>query len=219
MLILKEVVMRRCYKSLALIFLLVAALSFSGCGNIRLKTFKDPDETGADIKENEDSDTDSEDINTLAEKNDSDETGSDNGAQDDKPTPTAIQPLNNIELLIYTVNSNSELDPVTALVPADTKITPQLIVETVVDSMADRSLVIGIESVTTKDDAVIISFFKDQPPLTNVGAGLEIAILDALAQSITENLDEFNKIIYRVEGGPYASGHIELGLDEVYFED
>ena len=56
------------------------------------QNLKDPDETGADIKENEDSDTDSEDINTLAE-NDSDETGSDNGAQDDKPTPTAIQPL------------------------------------------------------------------------------------------------------------------------------
>ena len=121
--------------------------------------------------------------------------------------------------MIYVVNNSTGLDPVTALVPADSEITPQLIVDTVVESMADQSLVVGIESVTTQDDVVIISFYSDQPPLSNVGSGLENAILDALAQSLTDNLDDYNKIIYRVEGNAYKSGHIELDIDEIYFED
>src|SRR5690606_13491138 len=125
-------------------------------------------------------------------------------------TPSIIQPSKNIELLIYVVNSSSDLDPITALVPADSEITPELIVDTVVDSMADRSIVIGIESVTTQDDAVIVSFYADQPPISNVGSSLEESILNAIAQSLTDNLDDYSKVIYRVEGGPYASGHIEL---------
>ena len=47
----------------------------------------------------------------------------------------------------------------------------------------------------------------DKAPLTNVGAGFEEAILNAIAQSIADNLDDYNKVIYRVEGGPYKSGH------------
>ncbi|NLO08335.1 MAG: hypothetical protein GX129_00480 [Clostridiales bacterium] len=209
--------MRRYNKYFILILILIFAFAFTGCKNIRLDTFKDSDNTNdkienkADLTKNDDSDEDdTKDLDNIDDEDNLD---------DDTPTPTIVQPIENIELLVYVVNSSTELDPVTALVPAGSDITPELIVNTVVDSMADQSLVIGVESVSTKDDAVIISFYSDKPPLSNVGSGLENAILDALAQSLTENLDDYNKIIYRVEGGPYISGHIELGIDEVYFED
>jgi hypothetical protein len=207
--------MKRRNKYLILILIFISAFYLSACKNIRLDTFKDSDDINKKIEEDKDIKPESSEDDTK-EKADN----KDNKDDEDTPTPTAIQPIKNMELLIYVVNSSTEqLDPVTALVPADTEITPKLVVDTVVDSMADQSLLIGIENVSTQDDTVIISFYSDKAPLSNVGSGLEVAILDAIAQSVTENLDDYNKVIYRVEGGPYMSGHIELEADEVYFED
>ncbi|NLP16939.1 MAG: hypothetical protein GX379_07870 [Clostridiales bacterium] len=201
-------------KKLALTIAFFCLLVLTGCSKVKLTTYKDNDEANKIEKNNDSKEID--DSNTDSIDNPSDD--EDLLDSNDK-TPSIIQPSKNIELLIYVVNSSSDLDPITALVPADSEITPELIVDTVVDSMADRSIVIGIESVTTQDDAVIVSFYADQPPISNVGSSLEESILNAIAQSLTDNLDDYSKVIYRVEGGPYASGHIELGLDEVYHED
>lgn len=206
--------MKHFNKNIILILILVSLFALTGCSNIKLKTFKDADETNNNVEKKEDT---TEIDASKNEKADPDST--EDSADSESPTPTTMQTIENTELIIYVVNSSTNLDPVTALIPADSEITPELIVDTVVDSMADQSLALGIESVTTKDDSVIISFFSNQPPLSDVGSGLETAILDALAQSITENLDAYHKIIYRVEGGAYISGHIEMGIDEIYFED
>lgn len=208
--------MKRYNKILILILFLISFLMFVGCSNFSFKKITDNNENT--VEKNDDR----ADIDVLKDKDidtEDPEITDDDSLINDTPTPTVIQTTKNIELLIYVVNSSTYLDPVTALVSADAEITPELVVNTVVDSMADQSLSIGVESVSTQDDIVIISFYADQPPLSNVGSGLESAILDALAQSITENLDEYRKIIYRVEGGSYKSGHIELGIDEIYFED
>lgn len=209
--------MKRINKSLVLILIFISIFVFTGCSSIKLRTFKDSEENNNKIEENDDN-ANIDDLNN--EKTEDPDSLIDEDSTDiDEPTPTIIQPIDNKELIIYVVNSSTDLDPVTALIPANNEITPELILNTVVDSMADQSLVIGVESVTTQDDAVIVSFYADQPPLSNVGSGLEDAILNAIAQSLTDNLDDYHKIIYRVEGGPYISGHIELGIDEVYFED
>ena len=207
--------MKQYNKYLVLILILVGILMLTGCNNVRLKPYNISDE----LDKVENDDTNKEDdqtdkvLDTLSSNND-------NNDELDKEEPaTKIQPIENIELIIFTVNSNSNLEPVTALVPADEEITPELIVDRVVDAMADQSLLVGIESVKTDGDAVIVSFYSDQPPLNNVGAGFETAILNALAQSLTDNLDDYHKVIYQVEGGPYSSGHIELDVDEVYHED
>lgn len=209
----RRFVMKHFNKNLLLILILFGIFIFTGCNSTRLNTYKENDDPKHQIDENDDKTI----IEDVDKKEESDNTNDENSS--DTPTPTIIQPIENTELLIYVVNNNTELDTVTALIPADSEITPELIVDTVVDSMADQSLTIGIEGVTTQEDTVIISFYSDQPPLSNVGSGLENAILDALAQSLTDNLADYHKIIYRVEGGPYVSGHIELGIDEIYFED
>ncbi len=103
------------------------------------------------------------------------------------------------------------------MIPDDTEISAELIIDKVVEAMADKSLQIGIESVTTDADKIIVSFYSDQPPLANVGAGIELAILDAIGQSLIDNLPDYNKIIYQVEKGAYVSGHMVLGIDEAYF--
>ncbi|MBH1942378.1 hypothetical protein I5677_15860 [Mobilitalea sibirica] len=204
-------------KKIILTTILIFTILLYGCDKIRVNTYKEAGEPGVESAQkkakNSDSESiedDSEDISdiTMATQEEDD--------NKDEPTPTGIQPVDNVELLVYTINGAANLEAVTALIPEGKEITPQLIVDTVKSSMADNSLSIGIESVTTEDDAVIVSFYSDQPPLMNVGAGMEAAILDAIAQSLIDNLDDYNKVIYRVEGNAYSSGHIELDINEVY---
>lgn len=137
-----------------------------------------------------------------------------------KKTETeSIEPTATKEISIYTMNEASlEVEVVSALIPEDTEITPELIVNLVVDSLEDRLVFVGVDSVTTKKDSVIVSFKKDQAPFANGGSGLEATILDAIAQSLVDNLADYQKVIFRVNGEAYASGHFEFGIDEVYLD-
>ncbi len=133
--------------------------------------------------------------------------------------PTII-PAATREIYIYTINQDTlGVESVVALVPADSENTPQLIIDQVTDSLADNLVEIGVDEVTTQKDTVIVSFKSDQPPLTNVGSALEKTILDAVAQSLVDNLKEYPKVIFRVEGKPYSSGHYSFGLDQIYLDN
>ncbi|MGB4660291.1 MAG: hypothetical protein WBI07_14025 [Mobilitalea sp.] len=136
------------------------------------------------------------------------------------PTPIPILPVANIDLPIYSVNVDTgEVVTKTALIPEGSEITPELIVTNVVEAMADNNILVGIENVTTENDTVIVSFYKDKAPLAEEGSSYETAILNAIAQSLIDNLDDYHKVVYRVEGKAYVSGHLEYGLNEIYFED
>jgi len=121
------------------------------------------------------------------------------------------------EMLIYGIqNETLESQQVSVSIPKKSKITAEFIVDQVVDVFAENSLDIGIDSVTQEGDKVIVSFKADKAPLTNVGAGVETTILDSISMSLLDNLDTCKNVIFRVEGKAYTSGHIELGIDEVY---
>lgn len=205
-------------KILLLISILACAIILNACKNVKFGKY---DPSGDSDNANE---AGSEADATLAADEDEKEEAyalvdSDIEVDEDEPTPTVIKPVENKELLIYTVNSEAGIEPVTALIPKDKDIDPQLIVDKVVENMADIAYHIGIDSVTTDKDSVIVSFLKDKPPLVDVGSSYELAILDAIAQSLIDNLDDYSKVIYRVEGEAYISGHVQLGYDEVYMLD
>ncbi|MDD3174253.1 MAG: GerMN domain-containing protein [Herbinix sp.] len=135
------------------------------------------------------------------------------------PTQAVIQPAANLELPVYTVNAEQgNLEPVTARVEEGSELTPELIVNTVVEALADQSITIGIDSVTTDKDAVIVSFKKDESPASNMGSGYEGAIMDAIAQSLIDNLDDYSKVIFRIEGKAYVSGVFEMDINDVYMQ-
>jgi len=129
-------------------------------------------------------------------------------------------PVASIEVPIYTINQNTqEVESVVALVPENSELTPELIVDLVIDSFDERLITVGVDKVTTDKDTVIVSFLNDYAPLINVGSGVETTILDAIAQSLVDNLkDEYPKVIFRVEGKEYSSGHYLFGLNEVYLD-
>ena len=134
-------------------------------------------------------------------------------------TSLPIEPVAAKEISIYTLNETTlEVEVVEAIVPEESEITPDLIVDMVVDSLADRLVMVGIDGVTTKDDTVIISFLSDVAPSANVGSEPEGTILDCFAQSLVDNLEDYPKVIFRLEGQAYVSEHFTFGIDEVYLD-
>jgi cytoskeletal protein RodZ len=210
--------MERHNKKIMLIIMLIGIFLLTGCNKFHLGTFNASDEEKSGTEVTLTPNDNQDEPITGSEEEKEEDTNSDE--EETTPTPSSIQPTANIDLTVYTVNVDTgDIETVTALVTNDSEITPKLIVNTVIESMADKSIVVGIDSVTSEGDTVIVSFTKEQAPFSEVGAGYETAILDAIAQSLTDNLEEYSKVIYRVEGKAYVSGHIEMEADEVYFED
>ena len=130
---------------------------------------------------------------------------------------STIAPLENMEVTIYTLNPDSlEKEAVTVLVTVEDELTPELIIEQVVDAMEDEGFYLGINDIIIENDSVRIDFKSDAAPVIDVGASVEGSIIDILAQSILDNLPQYKKIYISIEGGPYHSGHLEFELDDVY---
>jgi hypothetical protein len=135
---------------------------------------------------------------------------------DAEKEPTIVPP-ENFEITIYTLNPDSlEKEAVTVLVTANDELTPEFIVEQVIDAMEDEGFYIGINDIIIDGESVRIDFKSDAAPVIDVGASVEGSIIDILAQSILDNLSQYKKIYISIEGGPYYTGHIEFELDEVY---
>lgn len=213
--------MKRINLTLILIIMLFAAVLLTGCKKISIGTYDASEEekstevttepedetnvTGTDIASSDDAGKPTEAPDVLSMTS----------ADDVTPTATPIKPPENEDLPVYTVNPDTgDVEPVSALVPQGSEITPQLIVDTVVDSLADQSIKVEIDYVRQENDTVIVSFMKDASPSKNAGSGYEAAILDAFAQSLVDNLGV--KVIFRIEDEAYVSGVFEYGINEVY---
>ncbi len=214
--------MKRFNKIFLLIIILVGIFMLAaGCKKINFEFFKASD----DNTDSEISTTTEDDQNSIEIANDdsleTDKIADTEGTEEDianaaaTPTPEGIQPSANVDLSIYTVDAEKGVVvPVTAVIPEVSEITPSLIVEYVVESLADQSINIEIKNVTQEADTIIVNFDK---AFKDMGSGYEAAILDAMAQSLIDNLDDYNKVIYRVNDGAYVSGVFEYGINEVYF--
>lgn len=200
--------MKHIKKKILLITIFLCIFMFSGCGRNSGKDDYNTNGNSTEASEN----NKSKDTGNVTDKKPIDQQDTNN------PAPSSVKPVANKKLMIYTINEE-EIEPATAMIPEKEKITPRLIVDTVVEALEDQSISVGINDVTSKGDTVIVSFNKDMAPLKNVGSKYESAILNAIAQSLVDNLKECHKVIYRVEGKAYKSSHITLGMNEVYLGD
>lgn len=123
-----------------------------------------------------------------------------------------------ITISIYSVDSTGEgLVESTAFIPV-IDYSPSKIVSEVVTAMEDSAVYIGIDEVTEDGDVITISFVKDSAPVSNTQAEQELLILDAIAQSLLDNMVEYDKIVFRTEGEAYNSANRKYSKDYVYME-
>ncbi len=139
--------------------------------------------------------------------------------QNKESVKSTVAPIATKEISIYTMNENTQdVESVSAVVNEDTEITPELIVDMVTASLAERLIDVRIDKVTTEKDTVIVSFDSDTPPVVQVNLTVETTILDAIAQSLVDNLPEYPKVIFRVKGKEYKSDNLTFGLNDVYLD-
>lgn len=197
--------MKQFNKKLILVMLLIGIFLLTGCSNA-----SDKDVTVVTIVP-EDTTDKSSDNNTSEDKV---SPKAQSESEDTSPTQVA-QPLADIELPIYTVNAEGNIEPVIALLPEGSEKTPEIVVEKVVESLADQSILIEC-SVTFEKDSVIISFDQDKAPYSNMGSEYEANILNAFAQSLLDNLEAVKKVYFQIEGKSYSGGALEYDIDEAY---
>lgn len=124
------------------------------------------------------------------------------------------------EIDIYTINETSlELEDVKATVSYEGELAPQIVVDAVADSFLEHGIEIGIDHVETEDAMVIVSFTgeeKGKAPLCNTGSGVEGVILDAISQSLLDNIDSCQEVVFRIEDRAYESGVFVFDYDQAY---
>jgi hypothetical protein len=210
--------MGRFKRKSVLIILLAGIFLLTGCNKIKVSSFRASEgKSGSEVTVVPDSGKNKAKAETSINNSEGKSTSASASA-----TPTSapvVAPTANKELQVYNVNAKTgEIEPATAMVKSDSKISAQLVVSTVIEALADQSIDIGINQVTEDKDEVIVDFQKDKTPYTNMGSGYEAAILNAFAQSLFDNLKDCNKVIYRVEGKAYSSGTFEMKINEPYMK-
>lgn len=124
------------------------------------------------------------------------------------------------EIDIYTINETSlELEDVKAVVSYEGELAPGTVVDAVADSFFEHGIEIGIDHVEMEGDMVIVSFTgeeKGKAPLCNTGSGVEGVILDAVSQSLLDNIDSCKEVVFRIEDRAYESGVFAFDYDQAY---
>lgn len=219
--------MKRSNKYFILVIMMIV-IFLAGCNKFSLDFFQGtddntPSEAPKSLEEIsepevEDNESDSSEDASVSKTETQDEKASENTSSESTTNSEApIQPSASIDLPIYIVNAETaEIEPVTALIPESSELTPELIVENVIESMADQEILLATDLISTEGKAIVVSFIKDKSPATDMGSGYEIAILDAITLSLVENLKDYEGVIFRLEGKAYQSGHIELGINEIW---
>lgn len=136
-----------------------------------------------------------------------------------KPTEEPTQEPKNEEkdVTIYSINDES-LESEQTTVKIAGELTPEVIVNAVVEAFSEHSLEIGIDFVKQEGSNIIVSFLNDKAPLSQVGSGVEETILNSIADSLIDNL-ECKGVIFRAEGEAYESGHFLFDKDELYVKE
>lgn len=145
-------------------------------------------------------------------------TGSDRSESEDaEATISQVIPPVTVEVPIYTMNTETmETKATVASVSEETEITAELIVQLVISDIADKSYVIEVNQVSIEDSYAVIDFSSKTPPVVNVGDKTEGTILDALAFSLLDNLEECKGVIFRVDGKAYVSENFSFEKNEIY---
>ncbi len=123
-----------------------------------------------------------------------------------------------VTLRYYTVRSDGQLERATSMVEGKTSITPEVVLDFLLDALEDESLVLNVDSVKISDSVCIISFDDSIYDIASEGERIENSVLDAIAQSILDNVADVTGVAYRIKGDRYETVNNSFTLDSVYME-
>lgn len=124
---------------------------------------------------------------------------------------SSVSPIDTI--LIYTIDDiEGQLVPLKVPVTSE-RVTPELIMNEVLDNIDETVLVTEIETVKKR---IYVSFSEEHVPIKKCSKKFETLILDCISNSLLDNIPYVNKVVFRSEKGAYHSSNYAFGIDEVY---
>lgn len=135
---------------------------------------------------------------------------------DEPPKKTEILDNGQIEISIYGMDKDTfELKDYIAVIAKD-QLNATMIVQEVIKVFAEGDVQIGLDKVTQKGEDVYVSFNKRKVPAKGVSKKVEQVILDAISNSLLDNVENCKKVYFQIEGGEYKTKNIELDLETPY---
>lgn len=124
------------------------------------------------------------------------------------------------EIYFYTVNPDTlETEAVSVVAKSDFAEDPNNLLILIGDSLEDAGYEVGINGAVIEGENVVVDFFSDMSPVTGLTEDEEKAVLDAIAQSLLDNLAEQNGVVFRVMGEAYESENFSFGQYYVYMKN
>lgn len=128
------------------------------------------------------------------------------------PAPTRACSIETVS--IYSVNSdNMTLIPVSVRKGTQDP-TPDYVAGLVMESLNEED--IELTDISQKDNKVIVSFSSKGKPVKGCGSKMETLILEAFANSLLDNVENCEKVIFRCDGKEYKSSQYSFGKNEVF---
>lgn len=129
-------------------------------------------------------------------------------------SPAAVQRSSVKTMTIYSIDSGSmTLIPVTVKKGTE-KVTLSYIANLVLENLNEDE--IELTDVSQNGKKVIVSFSSQGRPVKNCSATMESLILEAFANSLLDNVEDCEQVIFRCDGEGYTSGQYTFGKNEVY---
>ena len=124
------------------------------------------------------------------------------------------------EIYFYTVNPDTfETEAVSSIVKTGYADDPMNLIILIGDSLEDAGYEVGIQSAVIDGENVVVDFMADTCPVTGLTESEEKAVLDAIAQSLLDNLAEQNGVVFQIMGAGYESDNFSFGEYYVYMKN
>ena len=131
-------------------------------------------------------------------------------------TPVPTQKSSMKTFTIYSIDSDSMNVMPVSVKKEENEITATYITKLVQSNIGEG---IYIDDVKMEENTVIVSFFKKGKPIKNCSKKMENMILESFANSLLDNVEGCEKIIFRCEGKAYKSQNHKFGVNEVYLSE
>ncbi len=123
-----------------------------------------------------------------------------------------------VGIQVYTIDMDTmQSVSETAYLMKDEEVTAENIIKKVIELFKENTIEIEVNGIKQKKDVIYISFAKDSAPIVDVSKKVEEVILESIAKSLLDNLEDIEKIVFQVDSGAYKSENLELGENEAYW--
>lgn len=125
-----------------------------------------------------------------------------------------------ISVQYYTVDvTTNSLSTEEMLIDPKTKVDCQMICNVVFDALEDQSVFIDFLDVSMADGIALVNISGDFTDENDLTEETESSVLDAISQSLLDNVADCTGVSFLTDGEPYASQYRSFDENYVYMEN